>query len=163
MAEADGLPSTFSTDTTGFLAVDRTNRYIVLSFRGSSSVRNYLANLAFTTTPVELCAGCEVHDGFWSSWLEVQPTVIKAIQDARAANPGFPVVATGHSLGGAIATLAAARLRTLGIPAALVRISLSFFFSLRTRFPSQACANPQTWLTRVVFQVHLRRSSRRQR
>jgi hypothetical protein len=39
-----------------------------------------------------------------------------AVQSAKAANPSYTVVTTGHSLGGSVATLAAAYLRKAGLP-----------------------------------------------
>ncbi|KAL1630957.1 hypothetical protein SLS56_004631 [Neofusicoccum ribis] len=38
------------TDTTGFVAVDKTNSLIVVSFRGSRSIQNWIANFDFATT-----------------------------------------------------------------------------------------------------------------
>lgn len=70
-------------------------------------------------TPTDLCAGCTVHRGFWLSWLEARRGVLAAIEKARAANPSYSVAVVGHSLGGAIATLAAANLRNNGVPTAL--------------------------------------------
>jgi alpha-beta hydrolase superfamily lysophospholipase len=106
---------------TGYVAIDSTNRNIVISFRGSLSVRNWLANVDFTAIPTDLCGDCKVHQGFWKSWLEARPGILSAVKAAAAENPGYGVVATGHSLGGAIATLCAADLRNSGYTVALVR------------------------------------------
>jgi predicted lipase len=110
---------------TGFVSVDSTNRNIVISFRGSHSVRNWLADVDFTAIPTDLCNGCTVHQGFWRSWLEARTGILAAAKSAVAKNPGFSIIATGHSLGGAIATLCAANLRNSGYTVALVRGSLS--------------------------------------
>ncbi|KAB2579469.1 Lipase class 3 [Lasiodiplodia theobromae] len=102
------------TDTTGFVATDSTNRLIVVSFRGSRSIQNWIANFDFGTTATTICSGCPAHSGFWNSWQEARSYVVAAVESARAANPSYQIVATGHSLGGAVATLAAADLRNSG-------------------------------------------------
>lgn len=55
-----------------------------------------------------------MHTGFYGSWGEVETAVLDAVEAAKAAHPGYKVVVTGHSLGGAVATLAAAYLRRAG-------------------------------------------------
>ena len=112
---------------TGLVAVDSTNQKIVVSFRGSQSVRNWLANIDFAAIPSDICPGCRVHQGFWRSWLEARPRILTAVEEAAAQNPGYSIVSTGHSLGGAIATLCAANLRNSGYVVALVRPARSSF------------------------------------
>ncbi|KAF1845047.1 alpha/beta-hydrolase [Cucurbitaria berberidis CBS 394.84] len=107
--------NSIKSDITGFVATDTTNKLIVLSFRGSRSVRNWLTNLNFPIVPTTLCTTCTASIGFWSSWLEAQSSVISAISTARAQYPEYKVVATGHSLGGALASLAAGVLRSQGV------------------------------------------------
>lgn len=107
------------TDVTGLVAVDMTNRKVVVNFRGSQSARNWLNNFDFTAIPSDICSECRVHQGFWRSWVEARPRILTAVKDAVARNPGYGIVSTGHSLGGAIATLAAANLRNSGYNVAL--------------------------------------------
>jgi hypothetical protein len=107
------------TDTTGFVSTDTTNKVIVVAFRGSRSIENWIANLDFAMEAVSFCSGCRVHSGFLESWREVQKGVVIAVRAAQAKYPDFNVVVTGHSLGGAVATIAAAGLRTIGVPADL--------------------------------------------
>ena len=102
------------TDVTGFVAVDSTHELIVLSFRGSRSVRNWVNNLDFLVGPTSLCPDCSVGKGYWKSWLEAESNVMDAIARARKEHPTYRVIATGHSLGGALAALAAAVLRSQG-------------------------------------------------
>ncbi|KAH7337905.1 Alpha/Beta hydrolase protein, partial [Pyrenochaeta sp. MPI-SDFR-AT-0127] len=111
--------STPGTDATGFVAIDRTERLIVVGFRGTASLLGWIINLRFNRVPTTICDGCGVHQGFWDSWLSVRDTISNAVRNAVAANPGFSVVCTGHSLGGAIASLAAADLRNAGYNATL--------------------------------------------
>lgn len=113
--------SSGATDTTGFLAVDTTNELIVLSFRGSESVRNYLTDVLFPLVPIDLCTGCLGEAGFWSAWADNRGNILPSVKETVADNPSYTVVVTGHSLGGAIATFAAAELRNGGILVDLVR------------------------------------------
>lgn len=97
----------------GYLAADDTNKLIVLSFRGSRTPANWIANLDFGfDDATELCDGCEVHGGFWKAWNTVADTLKAEIEKARAAYPDYTLVFTGHSLGAAISTLAATVLQT---------------------------------------------------
>ena len=121
LTHAFSRSSTLATDTTGFVAVDKTNRNIICTFRGSTSARNWLNNLHFFPRPTDICPGCALHEGFSRSAGEVRGRVVPGIRAALDANPGFNVVIAGHSLGGALATITAAEVRKAGIPAALVR------------------------------------------
>lgn len=112
--------STAGTDATGFLATDTSNDLIILSYRGSESIRNYLSDLNFALVPVSICNGCLGDAGFWSSWMETRDVVNAAIKALVAVHPTYKIIATGHSLGGAIATFAAADLRNQGYTVDLV-------------------------------------------
>ncbi|KAJ5492311.1 Lipase class 3 [Penicillium expansum] len=106
------------TDTAGFITVDHTNSAVVLAFRGSVSVRNWVSDATFVHTNPGLCDGCLAELGFWSSWKLVRDDIIKELTDAFAQNPNYELVVVGHSLGAAVATLAAADLRGKGYPSA---------------------------------------------
>jgi hypothetical protein len=54
-----------------------------------------------------------IHGGFDYAWSEISNDVLSSLQEAVQDNPGFRVISIGHSLGGAIATIAAAKLRAL--------------------------------------------------
>lgn len=102
--------------------MDETNELIVLSFRGSSSVENWIADLDFIKTDVDLCDGCEAHGGFWKSWESVAGQVTAHINSALSTYPGYTLVITGHSLGAAVATLAGTVLRNAGHSLELVSL-----------------------------------------
>ncbi|KAF1945087.1 alpha/beta-hydrolase [Clathrospora elynae] len=107
------------TDVTGFVAVDHTNELIIVSFRGSQSIDAWRTNLDFDTTPTDICPGCTAHHGFWNSWTDARDRVLPAVKQTYAAFPTYKISVTGHSLGAAIATLAAAGLRNVGYTVAL--------------------------------------------
>lgn len=104
---------------TGYIAVDNTRGLTVLAFRGSSSIRNFLADADFVQVPTDICDGCEAHQGFWDSWLEARVGILAALKTTALQHPRSKVVVTGHSLGGSIADIAAAEIRKMGVPADL--------------------------------------------
>lgn len=62
----------------------------------------------------ELCRDCRVHNGFRAAFSSVREHVLDVVQDVKKDSQYKKVVVTGHSLGGAVATLASAYLRKKG-------------------------------------------------
>lgn len=98
-------------DDTGFIALDETNQLIVLSFRGSRSDANWSKDWKITHASADLCPRCAVHKGYWTSWLEIRDTLTPLVLHVIKTYPDFRFAITGHSLGGALATIAAGALR----------------------------------------------------
>lgn len=107
--------SSLVTDVTGYIAVDRTRDLTVLAFRGSHSIRNWLANIDFIQVPTDICPGCTAHQGFWDSWLEARNGILDTLVKTAKQYPSSKVVVVGHSLGGAVADFAAAEIRKQGV------------------------------------------------
>lgn len=102
-------------DVGGFLAADTTNNLLVLSFRGSRTIENWVDNIQIIRKDVpDICADCEVHGGWWGAWQEVADVLTEKVDDAVSQYPDYKLVFTGHSLGGALATIAAMVLRDAG-------------------------------------------------
>ncbi|KAI9699279.1 MAG: hypothetical protein M1836_002889 [Candelina mexicana] len=100
------------TDTTGFIAVDDTNGLIVLAFRGSSEWKNWVSDLQTTMVPFAFGANlAQVHMGFLEAWKESEDGIVSSLAKAVKQYEDYQVVITGHSLGGAVATLAAVDIR----------------------------------------------------
>jgi pimeloyl-ACP methyl ester carboxylesterase len=98
-----------------FVAIDYTHQLIVFSVRGTntSSSANVAADL-FSAASISLdalCTGCYGGAGFYYSWTSVKDLVTTRVVEAIKDNPTFRVLATGHSLGAAVATIAAFELR----------------------------------------------------
>ncbi|PYH88273.1 lipase 2 [Aspergillus ellipticus CBS 707.79] len=107
--------STTFGDATGFIAVDPTNEAVVVAFRGSSDLSNWIADLDFGLTSVsDICSGCEMHSGFHEAWETVSSTITAKVEAAIASYPDYSIVFTGHSYGAALAAIAATVFRNAG-------------------------------------------------
>ncbi|KAI5686993.1 Lipase [Leishmania braziliensis] len=102
-------------NTFGFAGVDTSNQQIVLAFRGSNSATNWLYSLTFLfreyNTSSSCGKGCQVHLGFYASYLSLQSQVRAAVSELVTKFPDYQVLVTGHSLGGALAVHAAVDLQ----------------------------------------------------
>ncbi|KAJ5366012.1 Lipase class 3 [Penicillium concentricum] len=102
-------------DVAGFLAVDKTNKLLVVSFRGSRTTSTWIANIDFgLNDDTGICSDCKVHGGFWDSWETVADDLTSKIQAAQTTYPGYTLIVTGHSFGGAMAMVGGTVLRNAG-------------------------------------------------
>lgn len=124
-------------DSCGYIALSHPPwpKRILVAFRGTYSIANTIADLS--TVPQEYipyptdggegdddevqpnadvkCNNCTVHAGFLRSWLNTRDQVVPEIRSALAQYPDYEVVLVGHSLGGAVAALAALELQGHGL------------------------------------------------
>jgi hypothetical protein len=109
-----------TTDTQAFMI--KKNQHIVLVFRGSQQAADWGTNFKFRmkqfaileTKQEEAIPTGEVHRGFQGAWESIQPWVISKLKAWWEPDTQFWV--TGHSLGGALAALAATSLEYQGFP-----------------------------------------------
>jgi len=98
-------------DGYGYIGIHHTNQTIVVAFRGSHDIRNYIIDLeSIVLTPYKNMTGIEVGDGFYKEWNDLLPQVVPVVQDLVNENPTYDVWVTGHSLGAAVSILCAVEL-----------------------------------------------------
>lgn len=115
-------------DTQAFMF--RTNTFMVLAFRGTQEINDWNTNLntelrKFTIrkkgkTTFSSYKG-KVHKGFFLGWADIEKPVLERLEFWRNHNNGRPLpplLITGHSLGGALATMATASLLENGFKVA---------------------------------------------
>ncbi|PLB52573.1 alpha/beta-hydrolase [Aspergillus steynii IBT 23096] len=102
-------------DTTGYLALDRTHKRILLAYRGTVSDENGETDLKFQHVDAsDACTGCKAHEGFWGASNAAIESLQSSVESAAKENPDYTITVIGHSLGGALATLGAVSLRNAG-------------------------------------------------
>lgn len=106
-----------------YVAIDRANQCIVLSIRGTLQVGDLLSDLNAAPMEVDLHgADGWVHPGMFAAATYVQCSSQGALAVAAAACPGWPLLVTGHSLGGGVAALLTLLLSQGGLPPGLGRL-----------------------------------------
>jgi hypothetical protein len=98
-----------ATDTSGFLAEQ--DHHLVLSFRGTSSLKNFDTDAQILKIPAGWAEG-KIHHGFAGALAAVWPQITQSLGMPGPQQKELWV--TGHSLGAALAQLAALRLTKLG-------------------------------------------------
>lgn len=95
-----------------YVAIDDAARCIVLSVRGSLEVGDLLSDLS--AHPMEVYLAGEqgwVHQGILAAATYIHCTTRAALCEASRRRPGWPLLLTGHSLGGGVASLLATLLK----------------------------------------------------
>ena len=119
------LVSTFQStggEMQGYVAVDHSEKSIVTSFRGSSNIENWLTNILIVKTNLNGApTNAHAHLGFILEWNRdgVKTEVALILSNLVNQYPSYKLTFVGHSLGGAVATIAALDL------AAILKIDFS--------------------------------------
>ncbi|EMG48266.1 hypothetical protein G210_1183 [Candida maltosa Xu316] len=106
---------------TGFYALDKKRRTIILVFRGSVSRRDWVTDVDFIPTAYEPivydknfgcqpyisseCKNCKVHRGFYNFLKDNSGAIILAGMDLKKTYPDYQFLIIGHSLGAAFTML----------------------------------------------------------
>ncbi|RAH69701.1 lipase family protein [Aspergillus aculeatinus CBS 121060] len=111
--------SLYNQGVSGFVTLDHTNELIVLQFGGTNTCPKVDVDLDYdfvnvTTFGAASCSGCQIHQGFWRTWINTKNVTLPPVERAMAQYSEYEVVFVGHSLGAALATVGAAEFRTHG-------------------------------------------------
>jgi hypothetical protein len=88
-------------DANGFVGYDSDANEIIVSFSGTNplSIQNWIDDLDFFQTAYPYCSGCQVHRGFYNTYLSVDSQVKNLIKNFTSQHPSASIAITGHSLG----------------------------------------------------------------
>ncbi|KAH8111918.1 alpha/beta-hydrolase [Phellopilus nigrolimitatus] len=129
-----------ATNTQGYVARDDGRKEIVVAYRGSIQLQDFVTDADFimvdyVSPGVSGTSGVQAHQGFLAAINSVVSTVLKAVSKQLAAHPTYTLISTGHSLGAALASLGGVSLAANfpGVP-----LTLYTFGQPRTGNPAYA-------------------------
>lgn len=102
-ADAYKFQSVWDSKTNAAVNVTCDGNVIIVAFKGSQQPEDFIQDAKFIRVGCPL--GGEVHAGFWQDATAIAAQVLEQVKSFMAANPAAPVIITGHSLGGAQATI----------------------------------------------------------
>ena len=103
----------------------------MLAFRGATNIDNWISSFAIAKDATVLCDKCKVHEGFLDQYGAMYLHYLDEVEKAHEQYPQHRLIVTGHSLGAALATLAAGDIRKLKDPWYLANTELYTYGSPR--------------------------------
>lgn len=111
-----------ATNAAAQVSLDENNE-IIVAFKGSSSAKDFIQDAEFWMEKLIVLNGGEevfVHHGFLQDFNAISTAVVNEVKTLLALHPTARIFLTGHSLGGALAKLAALEFSRVKLPLAAV-------------------------------------------
>mmetsp|Transcript_1338 Transcript_1338/g.2168 ORF Transcript_1338/g.2168 Transcript_1338/m.2168 type:complete len:287 (+) Transcript_1338:84-944(+) len=110
-----------SRDGVGYVGYYPDDNEIIIAFSGTNpfDIQEWIDDLDFLKMDYPYCDGCNVHEGFYKTYLSVSDQVWNLTSAYLSEHPSATVTCTGHSLGAALASHCAADLSYKGIAATM--------------------------------------------
>ncbi|EAR84464.2 lipase family protein (macronuclear) [Tetrahymena thermophila SB210] len=89
----------------GFCGYNPIKHQIIIAIRGTANLNNWITNLKAFPVDFPDCDGCQIHMGFRDHAQSIQNHINQCVKNILEKYVDANVIITGHSLGGAIATL----------------------------------------------------------
>ncbi|CAD8184972.1 unnamed protein product [Paramecium octaurelia] len=109
-------------ETRGYIAYNSASQAITVVFRGSNNMKNFIADIDYKKIEFNTICKCQVHEGFFAAYTSLKVQLDVLLGEYRMKYPYAKYHVTGHSLGGAMATLFASELSMVGIKVTLVTV-----------------------------------------
>src|SRR5665648_362399 len=94
-----------STSTEAFIAINHDESEVILAFRGSQELQDFKIDAQFWMVPFTGGQG-KVSSGFLKAWGNVKNQILLRLGQIITDPSKYTLIITGHSLGGALATIA---------------------------------------------------------
>ncbi|VUC37959.1 unnamed protein product [Clonostachys rosea] len=94
-----------------YIALVESRKQIIFVGRSSVNIENWATNVNTTLVESGIVKGGMFHGGFSAAWHEISHDVLATLKEQKSKHRDYDIIVTGASLGGAVATVAAAHIR----------------------------------------------------